>query len=307
MGLDRSWPGKNVVTLPPPAARRPSRLCRLVAASAGAVSDIRRQLQRRARKPVHGRGRIRAHHRLRANHVLRRHARAAAHATDRRRRRPSRAGHRSGRVGQSDRRTVRRPGRRPAVPALRHVEAGHARAAREEPRILRATTRTPFTTSGSRIRTDRPGKNRTFSFRCPRTGCGRMSTWTTGRAAARSLSSTDTSPRPTPTCAPATTRRLHNARWSGLILWWQDLFGKLPVASSGRTLTSPTAPGRRARRRPSLRTVRRARAPEKIEDAAQEFLTDWLVRRQYDQALEFLSPQAYALPEPERRCEETSP
>ena len=34
--------------------------------------------------------------------------------------------------------------------------------------------------------------------------------------------------------------------------------------------------------------------PERIEDAAQEFLTDWLVRRQYDQALEFLSPRAYA-------------
>jgi len=28
--------------------------------------------------------------------------------------------------------------------------------------------------------------------------------------------------------------------------------------------------------------------------ATQEFLTDWLVRRQYDQALEFLSSRAYA-------------
>ena len=35
-------------------------------------------------------------------------------------------------------------------------------------------------------------------------------------------------------------------------------------------------------------------SPERIEDAVQEFLTDWLVRHQYDQALEFLSPRAYA-------------
>ena len=34
-------------------------------------------------------------------------------------------------------------------------------------------------------------------------------------------------------------------------------------------------------------------APDRIEDAAQEFLTDWLVRRQYAQALEFLSSKAY--------------
>jgi hypothetical protein len=35
-------------------------------------------------------------------------------------------------------------------------------------------------------------------------------------------------------------------------------------------------------------------APAKIEDAGQEFLTDWLVRHQYDQAVEFLSPRAFA-------------
>ena len=35
-------------------------------------------------------------------------------------------------------------------------------------------------------------------------------------------------------------------------------------------------------------------APDKIEDAAQEFLTDWLVRRHYDQALAMLSSRSYA-------------
>ena len=87
--------------------------------------------------------------------------------------------------------------------------------------------------------------------------------------------------------------KLHNARWSGLIMWWQDRLGKLQVslpkavdlADTDRAIgpATPLPPDR-----PS------GAAPEKIEDAAQEFLTDWLVRRQYDQALEFLSPQAYA-------------
>jgi hypothetical protein len=87
--------------------------------------------------------------------------------------------------------------------------------------------------------------------------------------------------------------KLHNARWTGLVLWWQDIFGKLStslpkevdITNSDLAMgpATPLPPDR-----PS------GAAPERIEDAAQEFLTDWLVRRQYDQALEFLSPQAYA-------------
>jgi hypothetical protein len=45
-------------------------------------------------------------------------------------------------------------------------------------------------------------------------------------------------------------------------------------------------------------------APERIEDAAQEFLTDWLVRRQYDQAPEFCRLKFTSF-QPERRCEGT--
>jgi hypothetical protein len=85
----------------------------------------------------------------------------------------------------------------------------------------------------------------------------------------------------------------HTARWSGLVLWWQDVFGKLKdslpkdpdVLNTSRAVGPPTPlpPDRPA-----------GAAPDKIEDAAQEFLTDWLVRHQYDQALEFLSPNAFA-------------
>jgi len=87
--------------------------------------------------------------------------------------------------------------------------------------------------------------------------------------------------------------RLHNGRWSGLVFWWQERFGKLqsslarPVdlANTDRAMgpATPLPPDR-----PS------GASPDKVADAAQEFLTDWLVRRQYDQALEFLSPQAFA-------------
>jgi hypothetical protein len=87
--------------------------------------------------------------------------------------------------------------------------------------------------------------------------------------------------------------RAHNGRWPGLITWWQDAFGKLAenlpkqvdLINVDRPVGPPTplSPDR-----PS------GASPDKIEDAAQEFLTDWLVRKQYDQALEFMSTRAYA-------------
>ncbi len=119
------------------AARRPPRLRRSDASAAGAVPDIRGQLQRHARQPVDGRRAIRAPDRLGTDHVLRHHARAATHVVDRRQRRLSRAGHRTGRDRQPNRGPIRGPGRRPAVPNLRHLEGGHPRAARQEPRVFR--------------------------------------------------------------------------------------------------------------------------------------------------------------------------
>jgi hypothetical protein len=87
--------------------------------------------------------------------------------------------------------------------------------------------------------------------------------------------------------------QLHNGRWAGLIEWWQDIFGKLADSMAADVdlvnLNRPTGPPTALPPdRPS------GASPEKIEDAAQEFLTDWLVRKEYDQALEFMSPHAYA-------------
>jgi hypothetical protein len=86
---------------------------------------------------------------------------------------------------------------------------------------------------------------------------------------------------------------LHRGRWGGLITWWQDTFGRLselsPTQQDLLDFDRPDAPSAPLPPdRPSGAT------PERIEEAAQEFLTDWLVRRQYTQALEALSSRAYA-------------
>jgi hypothetical protein len=86
--------------------------------------------------------------------------------------------------------------------------------------------------------------------------------------------------------------RLHDARWHGFVARWQDFFGRLDdVSEPSRDLLYANRPPVPTPLPPD-RSL--GAAPDSIEDAVQEFLTDWLVRRQYDQALEVLSPQAYA-------------
>ena len=86
---------------------------------------------------------------------------------------------------------------------------------------------------------------------------------------------------------------IHNGRWQGLIFWWRDVFGNLKEALPPRTdmlgLNRPDGPPTPL---PPDRPMNAA--PERLEDAAQEFLTDWLVRRQFDQALAMLSTRSYA-------------
>jgi hypothetical protein len=84
----------------------------------------------------------------------------------------------------------------------------------------------------------------------------------------------------------------HGARWTGLITWWQS-FGRLAEALPDQpdllNLDRPDAPSTPL---PADRPA--GAAPDRVEDAVQEFLTDWLVRHQYDQAMQFLSSRAYA-------------
>ena len=95
---------------------------------------------------------------------------------------------------------------------------------------------------------------------------------------------------------------LHSGRWGGLITWWQDTFGRLVRAISRAAGSARPRPARCAVHtappdRPSGAT------PDRIEDAAQELLTDWLVRRQYSQALEVLSPRSLRVSELSRTRE----
>jgi hypothetical protein len=85
---------------------------------------------------------------------------------------------------------------------------------------------------------------------------------------------------------------LHRGRWGGFIAFWQETFGRLGDEAAGRDLLDFDRPDARVTPLPPDRPS--GAQPERIEDAAQEFLTDWLVRRQYQQALDFLSPRAYA-------------
>ena len=85
---------------------------------------------------------------------------------------------------------------------------------------------------------------------------------------------------------------LHRSRWGGLIAWWQETFGHVEEsATDARDLIDSNRPDA-ATPLPPDRPA--GDNPTRIEDAAQEFLSDWLVRHQYQQALEFLSPRAYA-------------
>jgi hypothetical protein len=86
---------------------------------------------------------------------------------------------------------------------------------------------------------------------------------------------------------------LHAERWQGLVQWWRNIFGNLKEALPQRTdmlgLDLPDGPPTPL---PPDRPINAA--PDRLEDAAQEFLTDWLLRRQYDQALAVLSTRSYA-------------
>jgi hypothetical protein len=85
----------------------------------------------------------------------------------------------------------------------------------------------------------------------------------------------------------------HNNRWQGLIPWWQQVFGRVDEsAGEPSDMINSERPDAAPTPLPPDRPL--GAAPERLEDAAQEFLTDWLVRHEYEQALAFLSPRAYA-------------
>jgi hypothetical protein len=73
--------------------------------------------------------------------------------------------------------------------------------------------------------------------------------------------------------------RRHNRRWRGLVAWWRNLF-RLPEdsAATAAEVLPPNRP--------------KDFQPADLADAAQEFLTDWLVRGRHDEARALLAGSA---------------
>ena len=97
--------------------------------------------------------------------------------------------------------------------------------------------------------------------------------------------------------------KLHNARWSGLIMWWQDTFGKLQVvlpkpvdlANTDRAMGPPTPlpPDRPSGAAPEQDRGRRAGVPHRLAGPAP-----------VQSGARVPLAAGLCLPEPERRCEE---
>lgn len=85
----------------------------------------------------------------------------------------------------------------------------------------------------------------------------------------------------------------HNGRWAGLVAWWRGVFGNVPSEGEGpQDILSVAAKTEVPTPTPADRPA--GASPERLEDAVQEFLTDWLVRRKVDEALAFVSDSAHA-------------
>ena len=85
----------------------------------------------------------------------------------------------------------------------------------------------------------------------------------------------------------------HDSRWSGHIAWWRDVFGS--ITHHDKKESEDLLFKQRPEPPTKLPPNRAAGAePAELEDAVQEFLTDWLVRRNVDEAARFISAQTLA-------------
>jgi hypothetical protein len=85
----------------------------------------------------------------------------------------------------------------------------------------------------------------------------------------------------------------HNRRWAGFVAWWRGVFGT--VSDDQATQGALVDAARAAAPPRALPPNRPSGAPiANPQDAVQEFLTDWLVRRELDQALEATSSGLFA-------------
>lgn len=84
----------------------------------------------------------------------------------------------------------------------------------------------------------------------------------------------------------------HSNRWSGLVAWWKRIFGEFAEqeAPEATDLWETAPPLAKVTPLPPNRPLG---APiEDVGDAVQEFLADWLVRKNFDEAMDFVSDEA---------------
>jgi hypothetical protein len=88
--------------------------------------------------------------------------------------------------------------------------------------------------------------------------------------------------------------RQHARRWNGFVDWWSDHFRPVKFITTEERSAGPfgTAPTRSPTALPPDRPID-APIPE-LADAVQEFLADWLVRRNYREAQAFIASPALA-------------
>ncbi len=82
----------------------------------------------------------------------------------------------------------------------------------------------------------------------------------------------------------------HDRRWNGFVDWWSGLFGQVKFVDRPEAAAGPFGNGET--RTPTVLPPNRpinASIPE-LADAVQEFLTDWVVRRNYQEAFAFFAP-----------------
>ena len=84
----------------------------------------------------------------------------------------------------------------------------------------------------------------------------------------------------------------HTRRWAGLVAWWRPVFGDVPDDRQPSDVVRETAPAEFPTPLPPNRP--RGAVIAEPQDAVQEFLTDWLVRRDLDQALDAVSTRVFA-------------
>ena len=84
--------------------------------------------------------------------------------------------------------------------------------------------------------------------------------------------------------------RRHDRRWSGFATWWSDVFSAVRFGDNSDEGAGPFA-GAPTRPPTPVPPNRAANASiSDVADAAQEFLTDWIIRRNYQESVSFLAP-----------------